>query len=691
MITDIRNIGITAHIDAGKTTLTERILFYTGRSHKLGEVHDGTAQMDWMKQEQERGITITAAATTCDWKDHQINIIDTPGHVDFTAEVERSLRVLDGAVVVFCAVGGVEPQSEKVWRQSEKYQVPKIAFVNKMDRSGADFFSVLKEIREEFGVNAAPLQIPIGAEAEFTGVIDLVLQKAFVYSDDLGKEYDLMDIPEKYLKDAALYRGQLLEALAETDDVFLEVYLNDASKLTVDAIRAAIRAATVKNKFVPVLCGAAFKNKGVQNLLDAVVWYLPSPADALPAEGHDPVSGKPIECLSDENGPLSALAFKVQSDPHTGRLIYVRVYSGVLKAGTYVLNSGRDKKERVGRLLRMHANKRETIDEARAGDIAAIVGLSYTLTGDTLCTPDKPVLLEAVEFPAPVISLSVVPETRKDQERMGMGLGRLAEEDPTFIIRFDPETKETILSGMGELHLEIIVDRLKHEFGVSAIVGQPQVAYRETILKTVEQEYKHVKQTGGHGQYAHICLEISPAAPGEGLEFVNDISGGVIPKEYVPSVEKGVIDAMQKGIYAGFPVVDVKVRLFDGSYHDVDSSDFAFRTAATECFKAAFPKAAPVLLEPLMSIEITTPSDHVGDIVSDLCSRRGKVLALETRGTVQIIEGEVPLSEMFGYVTALRTLSSGRASSNMHFDKYVEVPFEIAEKVKEKFLKPKKS
>ena len=685
----MRNIGIMAHIDAGKTTVTERILFYTGRSHKMGEVHDGKAQMDWMKQEQERGITITSAATTCFWRDYRINIIDTPGHVDFTVEVERSLRVLDGAIAVFCAVGGVEPQSETVWRQSNKYEVPKLAFINKMDRIGADFFSVLKNIEEDLGANVIPIQIPIGAEDKFTGIIDLLEMQSYIYDDSTqGKNYRVEEVPADMRELALKYRHIMVEKAVELNDVLMEKYLENEELITPEEIKSAIRKGTVANLVVPALCGSAFKNKGVQKLLDAVTDYLPAPSDLPAVQGHAPddpaiiMDRRPVD---DE--PFSALAFKVQSDPHMGKLIYFRVYSGCLKTGTYVYNVSKDRKERVARILQMHANQREMREDVYAGDIAAAVGWDHTFTGDTLCDEDKPIILEAMEFPAPVMSLSIVPQSRQDQDRLAKGLMRLAEEDPTFIVKMDKETEETILCGMGELHLEIIVDRLKHEFNVSATVGQPRVAYRETITHATDINYKHVKQTGGRGQYAHVTMEIHPRAAGEGFEFNNETVGGSIPREYVPAVEKGVIDAMQRGIYAGYPVVDVRVDLVDGSYHEVDSSEMAFRVAAAEAFKQAFLKAGPILLEPYMSMEIITPEEHVGAVVGDVCSRRGKVLGMEAKAGQQIVEAEAPLAEMFGYATALRSMTSGRATYSMHFEKYARVPFEVSEKVVEESRK----
>ena len=679
----VRNIGIMAHIDAGKTTLTERILFYTGRSHKIGEVHDGAAKMDWMKQEQERGITITSAATTCHWGDHRINIIDTPGHVDFTVEVERSLRILDGAIAVFCAVGGVEPQSETVWHQSNKYEVPKIAFVNKMDRVGANFFAVVKNIENDLGANVIPLQVPIGAEDNFRGIIDLIEMKAYIYDDaSLGKNFHAEEIPEEYKEIAEEHHHIMVEKAVELEDSIMEKYLESEDKITSQDLILAIRKGTIANEIVPVLCGSAFKNKGVQRLLDAITSYLPAPSDLPSIKGVDPLDReKVVERYPNDDDPFSALAFKVQTDPHMGKLVYFRAYSGKLDAGSYIYNTTKDKKERVGRILQMHANERESRATIYAGDIAAIIGLSHTVTGDTLSNPEHPVLLEAIEFPAPVMSISVKPQSRSDQDRISKALLKLAEEDPTFIVHTDVETDEMIISGMGELHLEIIVDRLKHEFSVEAVVGQPKVAYKETMLSVVTQDYKHSKQTGGRGQYGHVVMEVSPAKPGEGFEFKNSITGGKIPKEYIPAVEKGVISAMQRGIYAGYPVVDIKVNLIDGSYHDVDSSELAFKLAAAECLKKAFMKGIPVLLEPHMSLEVPTPEEYVGGIVGNICSRRGKVLGIDSKGSQQIISAEAPFSEMFGYATTLRSLSSGRAAYSMHFEKYVEVPAAISEKV----------
>jgi len=678
-----RNIGIMAHIDAGKTTLTERILFYTGKSHKIGEVDDGKAQMDWMKQEQERGITITAAATTCFWKEHRINIIDTPGHVDFTVEVERSLRILDGAIAVFCAVGGVEPQSETVWHQSNKYNVPKLAFINKMDRVGADFFAVLKGIEEELSGNTIPLEIPIGSEADFRGVIDLVEMKAYIYEEESqGKDFRIEDIPPDYKEMTAKYRHLLVEKSSAFDEALMKKYLESPDSITNEELIQVIRKGTVANKMVPVLCGAAFKNKGVQKLLDAINLYLPSPLDLPAVSGHDPQNSETVFSRHpDANEPFTALAFKVQADPHMGKLVYLRVYSGVLETGTYVLNATKNKRERIGRILEMHANQRQNLENAFAGDIVAAIGLEHTITGDTLCDPDSPILLEAIEFPAPVVSLSIVPKSRGDQDKLGKGLAKLTEEDPTFMVQTDEETKETILTGMGELHLEIIVDRLKEEFGVEVIVGKPKVAYRETILKSATAEGKYIKQSGGRGQYGHVVMEISPNAAGEGFEFIDDIKRGAIPKSFIPAVEKGIVEAMQNGVYAGYLVVDVKVNLIDGSFHEVDSSELAFRMAAILGFKQAFRQAEPVLLEPYMSLEVVTPEEYLNSIVGYICSCRGKILVMDTKGKQKIISAEAPLSEMFGYATNFRSLSSGRANASMQFARYMQVPVEIAQKI----------
>lgn len=688
----LRNIGIMAHVDAGKTTLTERILFYTERTHKIGEVHDGKAQMDWMKQEQERGITITSAATTCEWKGQRINIIDTPGHVDFTVEVERSLRVLDGAVAVFCAVGGVEPQSETVWRQSDKYNVPKIAFINKMDRVGADFFGIIKSIEVDLEASVIPLQIPIGAEDSFQGIIDLMEMQAYYYEDESqGKDFRVEEIPAEYKELSQKYHHIMVEKAVELQDSLMEKYLESEEKITPQELMLAVRKGTISNKIVPVLCGSAFKNKGVQKLLDAVLLYLPSPLDLPAVRGTDPNNpDNHIERRAQDNEPFSALAFKVQADPHMGKLVYFRVYSGTLEAGSYIFNVTKDRKERVGRILQMHANQRENRTSIYAGDIAAAIGLDHTTTGDTLCSADKPIMLEAIEFPAPVISISIKSKSRPEQEKLAKGLMRLAEEDPTFSVHTEIETGETIISGMGELHLEVLVDRLSHEFNVDAVVGNPKVAYKETILNSITGEYKHSKQSGGRGQYGHVVFEISPSNPGEGFEFKNSIKGGAIPKEYIPAIEKGIIKVMQDGVYAGYPVVDVKVNVIDGSFHEVDSSEVAFKIAAAECFKKAFMKCSPVLLEPSMSLEITVGEEFVGNVVGHICSRRGKVMGIEAKGAQQIISAEVPLAEMFGYATTLRSLSSGRGIYSMHFEKYTEVPFELAEKVIEEKQKIQK-
>ncbi len=682
-LSKVRNIGIMAHIDAGKTTLSERILYYTGKSHKIGEVHDGHATMDWMKQEQERGITITAAATTCFWKDHRINLIDTPGHVDFTVEVERSLRVLDGAVAVFCAVGGVEPQSETVWHQSDKYNVPKLAFVNKMDRVGANFFAVVKGIEQELGANPVCVNIPLGAEADFKGIIDLIEMKAHFFDEtSQGKEYKKEDIPQDYAEQAGEYRHILVEKVATFDEALTKKYLESEASITNDELIKVIRQATIANKMVPVFCGSAFKNKGVQQLLDGVSAFLPSPVDLPPVKGHDiDDENRPIERKPDTKEPFSGLAFKVQTDPHMGKLVYVRVYSGVLETGTYVLNSTKNKKERVGRIVQMHANQRHNVEYAAAGDIVAVVGLSNTITGDTLCYPENKLIFEAIKFPAPVVSMSITPKSRSDQDKLGKGLAKLTEEDPTFVVQTDEETKETLLTGMGELHLEIIVDRLKEEFGVETIVGQPRVAYRETITKSGGAEGKYIRQTGGRGQYGHVVLEIAPQESGKGFEFVDAIKGGAIPRSFIPSVEKGVIEAMGKGVYAGYPVVDVKVTLVDGSFHEVDSSELAFKMASSIGFKEAFMKSEPVLLEPCMSLEVTTPEEYLNSLIGYICSRRGKILNTDAKGKQKIISAQVPLGEMFGYATNIRSLSSGRASASMEFDKYLQAPNEIAQRI----------
>ncbi len=676
-----RNIGIMAHIDAGKTTTTERILFYTGVSHKIGEVHDGAATMDWMAQEQERGITITSAATTCFWQDHRVNIIDTPGHVDFTIEVERSLKVLDGAVAVFCSVGGVEPQSETVWRQADKYHVPRIAFINKMDRIGANFQRGVDMIRERLGANPLPVQLPIGAEENFRGLVDLVTLQAIVWDDEsMGAKYEIIDIPADMADDVEMAREALLEEISSNDEELMEKYLG-GEELTVDEIKAAIRKGTRDIAFCPVLCGSAFKNKGVQTLLDAVVDFMPSPIDVPPIKGVVPGTEEEIERPADDNGPFAALAFKIMTDPFVGSLTFFRVYSGVAESGTSVLNSTKDKKERLGRLLKMHANKREEIKQVYAGDIAAAVGLKYTTTGDTLCDENKPSLLESMEFPEPVIHLSVEPKTKGDQEKMGVALGKLLSEDPSLRVRTDEETGQTILSGMGELHLDIIVDRMKREFKVECNVGAPQVAYRESITKTVEVQGKFVRQSGGRGQYGDCWLRISPGEPGDGFTFVDEIKGGVIPREYIPAVGKGAEEAAENGVLAGFPIVDVKVACFDGSYHDVDSSEMAFKIAGSMGFKEGARKADPVLLEPVMAVEVVVPEEYMGDVIGDLNSRRGRIQGMESRGGAQVVNAHVPLSSMFGYATDLRSATQGRATYSMVFDHYEQVPKALSEEI----------
>lgn len=676
-----RNIGIMAHIDAGKTTTTERILFYTGVSHKIGEVHDGEAVMDWMVQEQERGITITSAATTCFWKNHRINIIDTPGHVDFTIEVERALRVLDGAIAVFCAVGGVEPQSETVWRQADRYRVPRIAFVNKMDRVGAVFYRVVDMIKNRLKAKPVPLQIPIGKEESFKGVVDLIEGKAMIFDDQtLGKKYEYTEIPEDLKEEAEKWRLVMVEAIAEEDEELLEKYLG-GEELNPEEIRQAVRKATINLNICPVLCGAAFKNKGVQPLLDAVVDYLPSPVDIPPIKGVDPNTGEEIVCAARDEEPLSALAFKLFTDPYVGHLTFLRIYSGYIQSGMTVLNATSGKKERIGRLLKMHANKREEIKEAYAGDIVAAVGLKDTSTGDTLCAPERPVLLESIEFPEPVIQVAIEPKTQNDRDSLSNALQKLAKEDPSFRVYTDEETGQTLIAGMGELHLEIIVDRLIREFKVEANVGKPQVAYRETITKAVKQEGKYIKQSGGRGQYGHVVIEVEPLEPGGGFEFVNSIVGGVIPKEYIPAVEKGIVDGLKAGVLAGYPVVDVKVNLVFGSYHEVDSSEQAFYIAGSMAIKDACKKAGAVLLEPIMYIEVLTPEEYLGEVMGDLNSRRGRVLGLEPRMGIQIIRAYVPLSNMFGYATDLRSKTQGRATYTMKFDHYEKVPTNLAEEI----------
>jgi len=680
-----RNIGIMAHIDAGKTTTTERILYYTGITYKIGEVHEGAATMDWMEQEQERGITITSAATTCFWRDQRINIIDTPGHVDFTIEVERSLRVLDGAVAVFCAVGGVEPQSETVWRQADKYRVPRIAFVNKMDRVGADFYRVVSMMKTRLKANPLVLQIPCGKEADFRGPIDLISQKAIVYDESsLGSKFREIEIPEEFREEAEAWREQLIEAVAEFDDSLMAKYL-EAQPIGEDDLRKAVRRATLEIKGIPVVCGSAFKNKGVQQLLDAVVDYLPSPLDVPPIQAHAPDDReKHVSVNADDNAPFAALAFKIMNDPYVGNLTFFRVYSGVIRSGSYVFNSTKGKRERIGRLLKMHANKREDIKEVYAGDIAAAVGLRDTTTGDTLCDETTPIVLEAMEFPDPVIDIAIEPKTKSDQEKLGESLQKLAKEDPSFRVHTDEETGQTIISGMGELHLEIIIDRLLREFKVDANVGKPQVAYRETVRDRAKAEGRYVKQTGGRGQYGHVWLEVGPMEAGKGFLFENKIIGGVVPREYVGAVEKGVKEAMESGVLAGYPMVDIGVRLVDGSYHEVDSSEIAFKIAASMGFKDAVKKAKPVLLEPIMSIEVIVPEDFMGEVIGDLNARRGRIKHMEARAGAQVIEGEVPLATMFGYATSLRSATQGRANYTMQFSHYREVPSNIAAEIIEK-------
>jgi elongation factor G len=678
----VRNIGIMAHIDAGKTTTTERILYYTGRTHKMGEVHEGAATMDWMAQEQERGITITSAATTAFWRDFRINIIDTPGHVDFTVEVERSLRVLDGAVAVFDSVAGVQPQSETVWRQADKYKVPRIAFINKMDRTGANFFAAVQSMRDRLAANPVPVQIPIGAEDNFQGVVDLVEMQAIVYKDDLGQDFETTEIPAELLEQAQEYHHQMIDAVSHFDDEVLEAYVTDESSVTPEMIRRALRAGTIADEITPTLLGSAFKNKGVQPLLDAVIDYLPSPLDVPPMIGLDPKTGAEVERLPSPDQPFSALAFKVMSDPFVGKLTYFRVYSGKIKSGDRVLNTTTGKTERVSRILQMHANHREERDEIMAGEIAAGVGLKNTTTGDTLAAENAPIVLESMTFPEPVIAVAVEPKSKADQDKLGSGLARLSEEDPTFRVATDEETGQTIISGMGELHLEIIVDRLKREFNVEANVGRPQVAYRETAGKPVQNvREKFVRQTGGSGQYGDVVINLDPQAPGEGYEFSDKIVGGKIPKEYIPAVDAGIREAMDSGVLAGYPIVDVKVELVDGSYHDVDSSERAFKIAGSIAFKEAMKRSKPKLLEPVMAVEVTTPEDYLGDVMGNLNGRRGRIESMEPLGNAQIIKAAVPLSEMFGYATDLRSMTQGRADFTMQFDRYEEVPQSIASEI----------
>jgi elongation factor G len=675
-----RNIGIIAHIDAGKTTTTERILFYTKKIHRMGEVHEGSATMDWMPQEQERGITITSAATTCFWQDHRINIIDTPGHVDFTAEVERSLRVLDGGVVVFDAVAGVEPQSETVWRQANKYNVPRICFVNKMDRMGADFWRTVQMIRDRLGAVPVPIQIPVGQESTFKGFIDLLDQQAIIFTDDLGTKSDHTQIPTDMEAEVQQHRETLIERVAETDEELTLKYL-EGEEITKEELIAALRKATIEGKLVPVLCGSALKNKGVQAMLDAVIAFLPSPLDIPPPTGINPDTGEAVALEVSDAAPFSALAFKIVSDPFVGRLAYLRVYSGTLTKGASIENSTKDKTERIGRLLRMHANHREDIDEIRAGDICAAVGLRNTFTGDTLCDSHHPVILESIVFPQPVISIAIEPRTRADQDKMAIALTKLAEEDPTFQVRTDPESAQTIVSGMGELHLEVIVDRLFREFKVEANVGRPQVAYRETITREAQAEGKYVRQTGGHGQYGDVWIRVAPNARGKGFEFINAIVGGTVPKEYIKPVENGIRETLENGIIAGFPMIDVTATLYDGSYHEVDSSEMAFKMAGSLAIKEAARKATPILLEPVMLVEVTTSEEFYGDIIGDLNRRRGTILGMESRGPQYVVRAHVPLAEMFGYVNDLRSMTSGRANYSMEFAHYDPVPRNIAEEI----------
>jgi elongation factor G len=678
-----RNIGIMAHIDAGKTTTTERILYYTGRSYKIGEVHEGTATMDWMVQEQERGITITSAATTCFWRDCRINIIDTPGHVDFTVEVERSLRVLDGAVALLDAVSGVEPQTETVWRQADKYRVPRMVFVNKMDRIGADYYRCIEMLKSRLGAHPVPLHIPIGREDQYRGLVDLIDQQALVWDENdetLGKEFKKIPVPADLADTVKEYREKMIEALAEVDDHLMEKYVGGES-ITPAELKAAVRKGTIAMKLFPVLCGSAFKNKGVQALLDAVIDYLPSPVDIPPVQGVNPETREPEERKASDEAPFSALAFKIMNDQHVGQLVFLRVYSGTLKSSSGVYNSTKDKKERVGRLLRMHANKREEVEAIAAGDIAAAIGLKYTTTGDTLCDADKPIVLESMTFPEPVIAVAIEPKTRADEEKLGVSLSRLALEDPTFRVTSEEETSQTLIHGMGELHLEIIVDRLLREFKVEANVGKPQVAYRETIRKKGEAQGKFVRQTGGRGQYGDVYIEVEPNEAGKGFEFENKIVGGAVPKEYVPAIEKGVKEAMETGVLAGYPMVDIKVQLTDGSYHEVDSSEMAFKIAGSMGFKEAVRRAKPVLLEPVMDVEVVTPEEHMGAIVGDLNSRRGRILSMEARGSSQVIRANVPLGQMFGYATEMRSMTQGRATYTMQFARYEEVPTAIAEEI----------
>lgn len=680
----LRNIGIAAHIDAGKTTTSERILFYTGVSHKIGEVHDGAATMDWMEQEKERGITITSAATTCFWKNYQINLIDTPGHVDFTIEVERSMRVLDGAIAVFCSVGGVQPQSETVWRQANKYGVPRLVFVNKMDRIGANFYSVEEQISQRLKSRPIPIVLPIGAEDSFKGVVDLVEMKSYIWNDEtMGAKYDIEEIPSDMNDKVASYREKMIEAAAEQDEALMEKYLN-GEELSKEEIKKGLKIGCLNMSIIPMLCGSSFKNKGVQTLLDAVIDYLPSPTEVADIKGIDPKNDTEIQVKSGDEGEFAGLAFKIMTDPFVGQLTFVRVYRGSIESGSYVYNSTKGQKERVGRLLKMHSNKREDIKEVYSGEICAFVGLKETLTGDTLCDEKNPVILERMEFPEPVISIAVEPKTKADQEKMSIALSKLAEEDPSFRVKTDEETGQTIISGMGELHLEIIVDRMKREFKVEAEIGQPQVAFRETIRSSVTQECKYAKQSGGRGQFGHVHIKLEPKEAGSGYEFVNEISGGVIPKEYIPAVDKGIQEAMQGGVLAGYPVVDCKVTLYDGSYHEVDSSEMAFKIAGSMAFKDACRKANPVLLEPMMKVEVEIPEEYMGDVIGDLNRRRGQINSMDDRLGVKLVNAFVPLAEMFGYSTDLRSATQGRGTYSMEFDHYGEVPSNIAKSIVEK-------
>jgi elongation factor G len=676
-----RNIGIIAHIDAGKTTVTERVLYYTGKKHKIGEVHEGEAEMDWMEQEKERGITITSAATTCFWSDHRINIIDTPGHVDFTVEVERSLRVLDGGVVVFDGVAGVESQSETVWRQADKYNVPRICFINKLDRTGADFYRDVKSIVERLGAKPVVIQIPIGVESDFEGIIDLIEEKAIVFSGELGEKREEKEIPAELQVKAKEYREKMIESIVETDDQLTTKYL-DGQKVTKEELKQALRKATVQNKVYPTLCGSALKNKGIQLLLDAVIDYLPSPLDVPPVDGINPKTKEKEIRETKDDGPFAALAFKIASDPFVGSLAFFRVYSGTVKAGSYILNANNNKKERLGRILRMHANKREEVEEVYSGEIAAAVGLKDTTTGNTLCDVGHPVILEQITFPEPVISIAIEPKTKADQEKMALALKRLSEEDPTFVVKSDQETGQTLIWGMGELHLEIIVDRMLREFKVEANIGKPQVAYRETIKQTTEIESKYIRQSGGRGQYGHVWLKLEPNERGKGEEFINKIVGGAIPKEFIPAVEKGVKEAMENGVLAGYPLVDLKATLFDGSFHEVDSSEAAFKIAGAKAVKAGVPKASPCLLEPIMKVEVVTPEEFMGDVTGDLNAKRGQIERMDDRpGKVKAIDALVPLASMFGYATTLRSMSQGRASYTMEFSHYAEVPGNVAQEI----------